>query len=219
MNILAALATAAAAAASFAALALTIEQFTQRSRMRRIAEWTTLQATDEANANRAAALGRIRAWAAGQVVATIMVPGRFFTETAIWLAVVPYVVISQARSSNLVPAALFGAFVMWVPFRRAIRVYLERYRIVSEYFRGASVEPMKTPYELGGGPRSELAWAGLLSIGTSAIAFGIALLIRSSSAPWGEFAIVAGSFAIAVAGEQIRKRTPPVLNFALAKKS
>lgn len=220
-DILAAIVPAVAAAASLAAIALAIEQLTQRSRMRRIAEWTKLLATDEANANRVAALARIRAWASGWVVATVMVPGRLFAEAALWLAAVPYMIISQARSSSLAPLALFGASTLWLVFRRAIRVYLERYRIAAEYFYGAEVEPMEMTilYAMEGGTRAEFAWAALLSLGVTGTALGVALLIRSSDAPWGAIAIVVGLSVLGLARTRIRKHAPSVLHPASRKKS
>lgn len=220
-DLLTAIAPAAAAAASLAAIAVAIEQFTQRSRMRRIAEWTKLLANDETNTNRVAALAQIRAWAAGRVVATVMVPGRLFAEAALWLGVVPYMIIAQARSSSLAALALLGAVTLWLVFRRAIRVYLERYRIASEYFRGADVEPMEMTilFAMEGGTRAEFAWAALLSIGVTGTALGVALLIRSPTAPWGALAIVGGLGVAELARTLVRKHTPSVLHSASFKES
>ncbi|WP_251153301.1 hypothetical protein [Cellulosimicrobium sp. Marseille-Q4280] len=203
-----------AAVASIVALLVAVDQLTQRSRMRRVAEWTKQLADGEANDHRTEALQQLRAMATAHMVASVMVPPRYYVETILMVVAVPFVVIRTYDSTDVVGVFLSGVAASWLTLRRGIRVHLERYRIAAEYWRGEEVSPPKLTmlYQVEGGTRSEFVWAILLAVGLCTASLGTAEVIESRSSLVGLLTAVLGVGLVSIGAGAVRRKTPPLLH-------
>ena len=136
--------TAVAVVASLGAVAVVLDQFTLRARLRRTEAWAVAMLGHDTAGPRRDALADVRLDSTARVVAGIMMPLRFFWEAAIWTAAAPFLVLGACRDAGEsfggVAAVMLVSFTgLWLSSRRAIRLYLERCRIASEYRRGVAV--------------------------------------------------------------------------------
>jgi hypothetical protein len=205
-----------AVVASVVGVLVAIDQLTQRARMRRITEWSKELAEEEKNPDRSEVLLRVKTWATGYVLATVLVPARLFLEAAIYCLVVPAMVIWTASNwTSLSLSVVFaGLATLWVALRRAIRSYLERYRIAAEYFRdGKVVAPRLTIlYQMEGGTRPEFLWSALLAGGIVVAGVGTGLLLGDDPNQTGALLFVIGLGLGSIGVALIRRATPPLLH-------
>ncbi|XAS69856.1 hypothetical protein V3C33_20715 (plasmid) [Micrococcaceae bacterium Sec5.7] len=205
-----------AVVASVVGVLVAIDQLTQRARMRRIAEWSKALAEEEKSPDRSEVLLRVKTWATGYVLATVLVPARLFLEAAFYCLAVPAMVIWTVSTwtSLSLSVVLAGFAALWVPLRRAIRSYLERYRIAAEYFRdGKVVAPRLTIlYQMEGGTRPEFLWSALLAGGIVAASVGTGLLVGDAKNQAGALLFVIGLGLSSIGVAFIRRATPPLLH-------
>lgn len=207
------LAPFAAVVASLVGVAVALDQLTQRSRMRRIATWSSELAEAEHNENRLAALNSIRRWAAAWAVATVLVPARYYAEVTVWSMAVPVMLAWRVDSVGIGYLVLIGCGVLWPTLRRGIRVHLERYRVAAEYAAGVPVEPpsLAILYQMEGGTRREFLWAGLLAVGITLGSLSTGQLARDPSNGWWALGVVGGVGLAAIGLSFVRRATPPIL--------
>ena len=74
---------AVAVVASLAAVAVAVEQFTRRARLRKIEEWAVTMLAHDEPEERAAALTSIRLDATSRIVAGILMPVWFYAEAVV----------------------------------------------------------------------------------------------------------------------------------------
>lgn len=205
-----------AVVASVVGVLVAVDQLTQRARMRRIAEWSKELAEEEQNPDRSEVLLRVKTWATGYVLATVMVPARLFLEAAAWCFAVPALVIwtSSNWTSISVPLLLAGFATLLLNLRRAMRSYFERYRIAAEYFRdGKVVAPRLTIlFQMEGGTRGEFLWSALLAGGIVAASVGTGLLVGDDPHQAGALLFVVGLGVGSMGVALIRRVTPPLLH-------
>lgn len=206
-----------AAIASVVGVIIALDQLTQRGRMRRVSEWSKALAEGEQDRERQAVLTQVRTWAAAHMVASVMVPGRFYLEPALWLVAVPVAIVATARPDAFGSGAWWKwatyVVLLWHPFRRGIRVHMERYRIANEYFLGRVVHPPRLGIVdlMEGGTRSEFWWSAVLAVGTVAGSLGVAVFATDRNAPVGPLLALSGAALIWWGVSALRSRTPVLL--------
>jgi hypothetical protein len=132
----------------------------------------------------------------------------------LWAVAAPAAVIGvlQDDSVSSGSAAFFVsiAFVaLTLSTRRAIRLYLERCRVASEYRRGlAVVEPRRGLLEMTeGGLRAEFALAAVFSLGACALGFGVGLALSGNRVDnWPLGVMLAGGCMAYAALDLVRMR-------------
>ncbi|QTE31092.1 hypothetical protein [Pengzhenrongella sicca] len=190
-----------------------LDQLTQRARMRRIAEWSRELADDEADAGRLDALAQVHAWAASQMVASVMVPARFYLEAAVWAVAAPFVIVASYGDLSTWVLGLLAVGAIWSPMRRAIRAYLERYRIASEYFRGGKMTSpnLSMLHLMEGGTRAEFLWAVLIALGLVGLSVSAGALVAKDENSWPLYVALGSVGAAWLAVDAVRARTPRLL--------
>lgn len=157
-----------------------VDQLTLPSRLRRLEGWARESLKHDSQGPRAEILKHIRARTTARLVGGIYAPGHHFIEAAVWSVLGPsLVVISITRDETWHERAVLVvvAFTsVLLSARRAIRVYLERQRIIKEYLAGA--EPIEPPRlslvaQMEGGTRTEFGLAALIAGGFCTIAGAI----------------------------------------------
>lgn len=178
-----------AVVASLGAVALAVEQFTLRARLRKIEAWAVTMLDQDTSDARAAALTDIRLDATSRIVAGILTPVRFFAGGLAWSLVASAFIAFVIRSEevtvvNASPAVLVAFLTVAFSTRRAIRAYLERCRIASEYRRGRVVEKPQWPIlaRMGRGLLIEFVFACAFSAGLCGVAVGSGLTMRRGDA-------------------------------------
>ncbi|MCH6472414.1 hypothetical protein [Sinomonas terrae] len=208
-----------AVVASAVSIVVAVDQLTQRARMRRLAEWAKDLAEGEADPNRSAVLLQVQRWAAGYALATVMVPARLFLEATITCFGVTVVQIAVGASSSgtpvMWPAAVAGFVSAWLPLRRALRSYLERYRIASEYFRGIEVAAPKLSilFQMEGGTRSEFVTSAVLAAGIVVVGVGAGVMLGNET-QYGLMLLVIGLSVSGLGLTLVRRIAPPMLHAA-----
>lgn len=201
----------AAAVGSVIAAFVAINQFTLRSRMRRIVAWTGELLKVEEDDNRKTALFSIRDRAAASMVASALVPVRHVAEGALWLAFSAFLVVQLIMQDTSmwnaisVGLGMFGASLQGV--RRAVRMYIDRERVKAEYIDRVQVVQPRTDIlaKMEGGVRSEFGWAALLVAGFITATFGVAWFISGGWALWLLLVLMCGLGAMSIAVAGVRK--------------
>ncbi|WP_194522380.1 hypothetical protein [Cellulosimicrobium sp. JZ28] len=211
---LATIAPVLAVIASAVGLLVAFDQLTQRSRMRRVAEWTKQLADGETNAARIEALQQLRAMAAAHMVASVMVPARLYVETVAVVVAVPYLVFRLQPDVDGVIVALFAVSFSWFTLRRGIRIYIERYRVAAEYWRGEEVRPAELAllHQIEGGSRREFFWALLLAVGLTLASISVGIIVDDASNFGGLALLTVGVGLLGLGAGAVRAKTPPLLH-------
>lgn len=197
---LAGIGAAVAIVASLGAVAVVIEQFTLRVRLRKTEEWAVCVLAYDPAGERATALTNIRLDATSRIVAGVLVPVRFFAEGVLLAVAVPASIVGVLQDDEIstggaISLVFFALTALTLSTRRAIRHYLERCRIASEYRRGLTVtEGRRGMLEMmEGGLRVEYAFALGFSGGVCALASGVGLTLSGELVNgWPLFLIAAG---------------------------
>jgi len=203
-----------AAVASVVGVLVALDQLTQRTRMRRIAEWSKELADGEKDTERQVALARLQTWATGQLVASVMVPGRFYLESVLWAAAIPVVVVRLPDSADAVAATLVACFVaLSLTLRRGIRTHLERHRVASEFFNGEQVTlpAVDMLHQMEGGTRVEFVLGLILGAAVVAVSLGVRLVMHDTSSLAGPLLVVTGLGLAGIGVGGIRRLAPPFM--------
>lgn len=184
MGIVASTAPALAAVASFAGLLVGIEQLTLRARMRRISKWSEELAAKEAAADRLDVLQKLHIWSTSSVVASTVVPSRYFAESVLWaVGGFLFVLVSVLEGTALnimIPASATLVVAQTFFFRRGVWVMRERHRVAREFQGGQPLSPprLQSYHRAEFGPRMDFARSLLLSVGINLSALGFALFTK-----------------------------------------
>lgn len=183
-------ATALAALASLVGVAVAVDQFTLRARMRRVVAWTNELLDVEEDVHRRGALVRIRDLAAASMVASVLVPARHVAEGLVWLMVGGYVVVQgfvlHQGVGDALATLVAAYFASIFGIVRAVRMYVERERVKAEYLDAVDVVPPRTDMlaKAEGGTRAEFGWAALLLAGVLGVTSGIGWLFSGERTFW-----------------------------------
>ncbi|MFD1249595.1 hypothetical protein ACFQ3F_17480 [Nocardioides ginsengisoli] len=173
-----------AAVASLAAVALAVDQFTLRARLRKTEEWAVKALAAEIDGNRVPVLTDIRHDSTARIVAGLLVPVWFFAEGVVWAVAAPSAVAVTVQASGTSTGT--AAAITWVAFfalaftfRPTVRHFLERCRVASEYRRGLPVAEPKRGLlaAMEGGYRVEFVFAAGFSAGACALGLGVGLAV------------------------------------------
>jgi len=189
-----------------------LDQLTLRARVRRIADWSGSLAADETNSARRAALCRTRTWASGQLVASVMVPARYYLEGLCWAVVAPTMTALTRYDDSGLAVPIFALVATALSLRRTIRVHCERHRIVREYFNGWEIgapRPFSMLFLMEGGKRIEHLWAWLGASGLVCVGYSARQGLAGQS-NWAML-LIAGLFVSGVAYSGVRLLTPTLL--------
>lgn len=202
-DLLKSLGAVVAVVASLAAVALAVDQFTLRARLRRTEQWALAMLDHDHTGERAAALTNLRLDATSRVVAGLLVPAWFFADFVGSLA------LGTVTLATAVDAHRFGGsswvvlalalLLLTLMSRRAVRLYLERSRIAWEYRNDrAIVQPRrkigdKTDVRLW----REFAFAVVFSAGACAVATGVGLALSRRRVDDGPVALIVAGTLVA----------------------
>ena len=135
---------------SLIGIIVAIDQLTVGSRLRKREAWARGALEHEKDPHRKGALEAIAVEATARIVGGIRVPARYFLEVMLWLVLAPvnlYIATTRdTTAGGIFWAAIVNLVLLWVPFRRGIRVLAERYRITHAFKSGK--KPVPAP-ELG----------------------------------------------------------------------
>lgn len=149
-------------------LVVTVDQLTARTRLRKTETWAREALVGENNDHRKAYLTDLHLKSVAGVVGTIEVPVRYYFDALLTPAATGWVVISTlgvgARPSaqSIITMVLFSLVLTLAGFRRCVRLYLERRRVVNDYVAAdhAMQGPKRDLLELmEGGTRREFVAA------------------------------------------------------------
>lgn len=159
-------------------LVVGFREFTAAGRSRRIVEWTTAALDGETDSSRQQVLEQIRLRARAQLVSAHYVPPHRFAEAALWTLLGPLLVILSASKGGkgLWVVTAIGVVVLTLSFRRAIRLYALRRRVIYQFTKGGfEIEPVRTDWValVEGRLRQEFA----LATSGAVIVMGIGALI------------------------------------------
>jgi hypothetical protein len=211
-----------AVVASLAAVALAVDQFTVRSRLRKSEEWAAEALVREVHGNRAPVLANIRLDATAGIVASLLVPAGAFVPYAAAAAVsVSVVALALAEPGNVSTAApllvvlvLSTTVLSVVAWWRLVRLYFERRRVASEFRRGLVVErPQRVGLTIREVRTAAFGLGVAIGLSTCVAAAGVGLAFTSRSAGgWPLLvmffgALVAAHFVDGV-GRRARRRYP-----------
>lgn len=195
---------ALAAGGSTAGALVALDQLTLRNRMRRVMEWSSTLLEREESENRRKPLNLIYSWAAGRLVAHTLVPIRHYFEAIFWTVLVVFTTLRiDSEGSDLVFYGVAISTLLFLTYRRAIRVYREQYRLAVLYMRGKLHNPpaLRLMDKMEGGDRNEFVWSCFGATGITLLLIGTQLLLRESVVPglWTS-TIGVGLTGIAIAG-------------------
>lgn len=178
-----------------------VGQFSASARARRLIEWTSAALDSEKEASRRIILERLKLRAQGQLVASRYIPGWRFAEAGFWSLLAPAALIAAAQNGDAVSTwstLFFGVVNLALVFRRAIRLYAERYRVAHQFAAGGTdVEPVRVDMleQMEGGTRREFALGGVTAISVMGTGGLLALAATEATAsPVGAWAFL-GAFA------------------------
>lgn len=179
-------------------LAAAIEQITLGARLRRLEAWAAKAIEQESGEERLAGLRTIRRVAVARLVAATFVPGYHLVATCTWAAIPPALMVARVASDpewTSGGSAALGSFVLSVIFfRQAIRVFLERQRIASDYVADRRVGPARLGImdRMEGGTRREFRYAIAIAAGINALGLGVTLVVAGDQGLWAALLAIAG---------------------------
>jgi hypothetical protein len=191
---------AVAVLASLAAVALAIDQFTLRSRLRKTEEWAAKALDAEVHDNRRQVLAGIREEATARIVAGLLVPVWYFVEPVGMSVLGPFVVATVFRLDDPTAEAVAIAFVGFagssVAGRRLVHVHAERRRVASRFRRGLEVVSPRASgrdWMVGEHYSAELLLGSALALCTCILGAGVGFALSAHQfGGWPLVLVVAG---------------------------
>ncbi len=210
--------------ASAVGVVVALDQLIQRSRMRRVAQWTKELAEVEHDSERARVLHQIQAWAAAHLTASVLVPARYFADALVTLAGVPLAIFAvfavghrvgrPPDAPTIIAVLVLGFVALWLSLGFGVRAYWERSRVASEYLNRVHVRSpdLRSYLHL----RTELTWrdrgwAAVVAAGACAFSAAVADLVFFRPSDWALPVIVLGFGAIAQGADTIRRKAARVV--------
>lgn len=181
-----------AAATAGLGLAVGLSQFSGPAKARRIIEWTSAALDSEHDSSRRSVLEQLKVHAQGHLIAARYIPGWRFTEAIVWAFLAPVFLILTAQKGDgttTVTMVLVSIVTLALVFRRAIRLYTERQRVIHQFaLGGTDVEPVHIDilHQMEGGTRREftLGFACAVSVTATGGLLAWGLIEGRGSAAW-----------------------------------
>lgn len=210
-----------AVVASGVGVAVTVDQLTLRSRLRRTAELADALGKLEDNDNRKTVLRSVHNVAVARLTAGWLVPWWRFAEFVGWFTIGPVALsLSAARFgwTDIVQTTAISVTVLGtIMFRRGIRIFSERQRIACEYLSGAVVAPpcVGMLQQMEGGVRAEFVMGALVSVGVNLTGLGVGLLVFDSNGLVGFICLLLGLFTAVAPMERLGRHAVRPLEMKL----
>lgn len=183
---------AVGALAALTAVLAGLAQFTAGAKARRLLAWTTEALEIEPDATRQAILRDVMRRTQGRLLAAHYVASWRFVEPALWTLLAPWSLFNAAHRADslwsLITSILASATFLALPYRRGIRLYAERYRVMHQFSEGHEIGPVRTDLmeQMEGGTRREfrLGYQGATAV--VALAASVAWIVTAPERllPW-----------------------------------
>jgi len=206
--------------ASAVGVVVAVEQLTERSRVRRTAQWTKDLGASENDPERVRVLQRLQAWATAQLAAAVLVPARYFSDAVALLVAVPAAIFGAfliadetgERPDTVTIAVVLGTgfLALWIALGNGVRAHRERRRIALEYLNSQHVQaPDLSRYlhlRTALSPSDRL-WTGMVAAGSCGLSAGVSDLIFFRPSDWASPVLILSFGAVAQGVDTLRRRS------------